>query len=104
MWGIDTRKSGFSPITWIHRPRPVITPEARDHKVGGTVLLRATFRADGTITDIEVTATVEFMTESAIESLQHSTFRPATFNGTPITVRRVPVKIEVNLEESKRRS
>jgi protein TonB len=104
VWGIDTKKPGYTPITWIHRPSPIITPEARAAKVSGTVILRATFKADGTITDIEIAAPVDFMTESAIQALEHSRFRPATFNGVPITVRRVPVKIEVSLEETRGRS
>jgi len=60
------------------------------------VVLRATFNADGTITDIEVAMPVDYMTESAIESLRRSTFRPATVNGIPITVRKVPIKIYVH--------
>jgi protein TonB len=104
VWGIDTKKPGYTPITWIHRPSPIITPEARAAKVSGTVILRATFKADGTITDIEIAAPVDFMTESAVQALEHSRFRPATFNGVPITVRRVPVKIEVSLEETRGRS
>jgi hypothetical protein len=58
--------------------------------------MRATFNADGTISDVELVMPVEFMTESAIESLRRSTFRPATVNGVPITVRKVPIKVFVH--------
>jgi TonB family protein len=58
----------------------------------GTVLLRATFNSDGTITDIEVVMPVDFMNESAVEALRRSTFQPATINGVPVTVRRVLIK------------
>src|SRR3989441_1318139 len=88
--------SGYRSWSWIHRPTPVITPEAREHQVIGMVLMRATFNADGTISDVELVMPVEFMTESAIESLRHSTFRPATVNGVPITVRKVPIKVFVH--------
>jgi len=87
---------GYRSWSWIHRPTPLITPEAREHQVIGIVLMRATFNADGTISDIELVMPVEFMTESAIESLRHSTFRPATVNGVPITVRKVPIKVFVH--------
>lgn len=91
--------SGFRNITWLHRPTPEVTPEAIQNKVQGQVLLRATFRSDGTITDIQVIMPVDFMTESAIESLKHSRFRPATVNGFPITLTNVPVKIEVSVDK-----
>jgi len=83
-------------IVWIHRARPIVTPEARANKVSGEVWLRATFREDGTITNIEVIREVPYMTESAIEALQRSTFRPATVKGRPVTVTNVPVRINVD--------
>jgi TonB family protein len=90
------RESGFSQFRWIYRPTPIVTPEAQENRVAGTVLLRATFHADGRITDIEIVNPVPFMTDSAIDSLTKSRFKPATLNGQPITVTRVPVRIEVH--------
>jgi TonB family protein len=90
---------GFTPFSWIRRVTPVITPEAQAAKVSGTVFVIATFRADGTITDIEIRNTVDYMTESAIAALKQSRFRPAKINGVPITLYRVPVKIEVTVNE-----
>ena len=83
---------GYKSWSWIHRQRAIVTREAADNKVMGTVLLRATFNADGTITDIEVVMPVDFMNESAEEALHRSTFNPATINGVPVTVRRVLIK------------
>jgi TonB family protein len=83
---------GYKSWSWIHRQRAIVTREAADNKVMGTVLLRATFNADGTITDIEVVMPVDFMNESAVEALSRSTFHPATINGVPVTVRRVLIK------------
>ncbi len=91
-----TKPSGFSQFTWIYRPTPVVTPEAQANKSSGTVLLRATFQANGTITDIEIINPIPFMTESAIDALQHSKFRPAAIDGRPITLTRVPVRINVH--------
>ena len=88
--------AGYKTWSWLRRSTATITPEAQENKVIGTVVLRATFNADGTITDIEVAMPVDYMTESAIESLRRSTFRPATVNGIPITVRKVPIKIYVH--------
>ncbi|HKQ09205.1 MAG TPA: energy transducer TonB [Blastocatellia bacterium] len=90
------KPSGYVPFALTYAPTPIVTPEAQEHKVIGRVLLRATFNANGTITDIEVINPVDYMTDSAIESLRRSKFRPATINGVPITVRRVPVRIDVH--------
>lgn len=86
-----------TPIVWLHRPTPVTTPEAQANKVKGEVWLRATFGQDGRITDIEVIREVPYMTESAKEALQRSTFRPATIKGRPVTLINVPVRINVDV-------
>jgi Gram-negative bacterial TonB protein C-terminal len=84
-------------IAWLRRPTPIIIPEAEANKVTGEVQLRATFQADGTITDVEVVRTVPYMTESAIDSLMRSKFRPATIKGVPVTLRKVLIIIRVKL-------
>lgn len=86
-----------TPIVWLHRPTPIITPEAQANKVKGEVWLRATFGEDGRITDIEVIREVPFMTESAMDALRRSTFRPATIKGRPVTLLNVPVRINVDV-------
>jgi TonB family protein len=92
---------GSTGIVWLRRPTPVTTPEAQANKVKGEVLLRATFQVDGRVTNIEVIRPVPYMTESAIYALEHSTFRPATINGKPITVFNVPVRININTVEER---
>jgi len=95
-WGSVKSKPGYTSITWIRRLRAVVSQEAQK-SVGeeSQVWLRATFRNDATITDIEVINGIDFMTEAAIDALKRSTFRPATLNGTPITVRNVVVSVGV---------
>jgi TonB family protein len=87
---------GYRPWTWIRRQTAIITPEAQENKVIGTVVLRATFNAGGTITDIQVAMPVDFMNESAKEALRRSTFHPATIRGVPVTVRNVLIRIDVH--------
>jgi TonB-like protein len=86
-----------TPIVWLYRPTPVTTPEAQANKVKGEVWLRATFGEDGKISDIEVIREVQYMTESAMEALQKSRFRPATVKGRPVTLTNVPVRINVDV-------
>ncbi len=95
-YNLFTKFPDRTPIVWLHRPTPVITPEAQANKVPGVVWLRATFSKDSKISDIEVIASeVPSMTESAIESLQRSSFTPATIKGRPVTLINVPVRINV---------
>jgi outer membrane biosynthesis protein TonB len=91
---------GSSGIVWIRRPRPVTTAEAQANKVKGEVWMMVTFRADGTIGEIEVIREVPFMTDSAIEAVRQSKFRPATVNGQPITLTRVPIRVNVTASEN----
>ena len=97
---VDFRNVGILPgyrsWSWIRRQTAIITPEAQENKVIGTVVLRATFNADGTITDIQVVMPVDFMNESAKEALRRSTFHPATVKGVPVTVRNVLIRINVH--------
>jgi TonB family protein len=90
-------RSGYVPFAWLYKARPIVTPEAQASGSAGTVLLRATLNADGTYSDIEVINGVEHMTDSAVEALRRSKFRPATVDGRPVTLRRVLIKIEVRI-------
>ncbi len=92
----EIRGNAYTPFQWLYRPRPVVTPEAQENKVIGTVIMKVTLTADGRVTDIEVVNPVSYMTESAIESLRRSKFRPAMVNGRPITLTRVPIQIQVH--------
>lgn len=93
-----SRMPDTTGIVWIKRVRPIITPEAAADKIHGYVLLEATFNADGTITDIRVRQSLASMDDAAVEALQKAKFRPATIKGVPVTLRRVPVKVNVNLD------
>jgi TonB family protein len=90
----------YTPFTWTRRFNAAITPEAEENKVIGIVVLRATLHADGTIGDVEVVMPVEYgMTESAIQALMRCKFKPATVNGRPVTLRKVPIKIHVHYQK-----
>ena len=101
-WRLINNKQGYHKFEWVYRPYPQITPEAAAEQADGSVLLRATFRADGTISDIEVVDPIPHMTQSAIEALQHCKFRPATLYGEPITLTHVLVIVNVRTGVSSR--
>lgn len=70
----------------ISRPKPVYTEEARNHKVSGTVVLRAIFRSDGGVTDIRTVSGLPYgLTERAVEAAKKIKFRPATVEGRPVS-------------------
>ena len=97
-YGDMTRFPDRTNIVFTYRVRPIVTREAQENKIYGYVLLEATFNADGTITDIVVRQHLPNMDDEAVEAVKRIKFRPATIKGVPVTLRRVPIKVPVNLE------
>lgn len=74
--------------TILYKEKARYAEEARQQKVQGTVLLMATFNANGTLSDIRVVRGLPFgLTEEAIISAKRIRFQPAVENGVPVTVR-----------------
>jgi TonB family protein len=72
----------------LYKEKARYTEDARVKQVQGAVVLRATFSADGRITDIFVVRGLpEGLTEMAIEAAQRIRFRPAIRDGVPVSVR-----------------
>ena len=83
---IPWANSRLSP-TIIYKEKARYTEQARQKLIQGTVVLRATFSADGRITDIRVIRGLpDGLTESAIVAAQRIRFQPALRNGVPVTV------------------
>ena len=77
----------IEPIQITKRPRVQYTDEARREKIQGQVVLRVTFKADGTIGPISVIESLpNGLTDKAIEAAKLIEFKPATRNGIPFTV------------------
>lgn len=79
------------------RPRPDYTEEARTVKVQGTVIIEATFRADGQITNVHVIRGLGFgLDEKAIQAVMQIRFRPAERQGRPVDVKqRISVSFQL---------
>jgi TonB family protein len=68
------------------RAEPQYTEEARKNRVGGTVVLRAVFAADGTVKNILVLRSLPHgLTEAAVQAARGITFVPATKDGRPVS-------------------
>ncbi len=82
------RPSG--PTTGIQirsKPRPGYTDTARQNNVQGTVMLRVTFQANGTIGSISpIKGLPNGLTEKAIAAARQISFSPAMRNGQPYSV------------------
>jgi TonB family protein len=69
----------------IRRPPPAYTPDARRRRVSGSVLLRATLLADGTIGRIVLTKSLDQdLDRQAFLSAKQIKFIPAEMDGRPV--------------------
>ncbi|HZS46026.1 MAG TPA: TonB family protein [Blastocatellia bacterium] len=77
-----------SKLQLLSNPRPDYTEEARKNKITGTVLVEATFRADGKIAGARVVRGLGYgLDEKAIEAVMKISFRPAERNGKPVSIK-----------------
>ena len=81
-----------------YKPDPSYTQEARDAKLQGTVKLKVTIAADGTVSNVKEISTPlgKGLDERAIEALKTWKFKPATKKGKPVE-RKVDVEITFKL-------
>lgn len=71
----------------LSKPRPNYTDFARFYNIQGTIMLRVTFLADGTIGAVTPTTKLPFgLTTQSIEVAKRMTFEPAMRNGVAVTV------------------
>ena len=74
-------------IKILSKPRPGYTDAARQNNIQGTVILRVTFQANGSIGGISpVKGLGNGLTEQAIAAARRISFEPAKVNGVPQSV------------------
>jgi len=72
------------PVEIISKPNPLYTPEARQLRVEGEVLLEVTFQSSGTVRVVRVVQGLGHgLDESAIHAAEQIRFRPAQRDGQP---------------------
>ncbi|HZV58762.1 MAG TPA: energy transducer TonB [Candidatus Eremiobacteraceae bacterium] len=80
-----------------NRPEPGYSDAAREARFQGTLLLEATIRSDGNISDIKVLRGAPFgLNDQARKTVAGWKCKPALLNGTPIATR-VPIEIMFRL-------
>jgi TonB family protein len=78
-----------TPPVPTYQPQPPYTPQARQAKIGGTVVLMIKIDEQGNVTEASETSKPlgEGLDEKAIEAVKKWKFKPATRYGVPVTVR-----------------
>jgi protein TonB len=77
-------------IRILSKPRPGYTDEARQQNVRGTVILRVTFLANGSIGSVSTVKGLPYgLTEKAIAAARQIRFTPKLQNGQAVTVNKV---------------
>lgn len=69
------------------KPEPAYTQAAKEAQIEGTVVLRAVFAADGTVSNILVVSSLpKGLTQRAIQGARKIKFVPAEINGRPVSM------------------
>jgi len=90
--GVD----GVTAPSIVYKVNPSYTPEAKEAKIQGTVVVTAIVNALGRADDIQVTRSLDSHLEAnAIASLSQWLFKPGTKDGQPVDV---AVTIEINFK------
>jgi len=87
-----------SPIP-IYQPKPKYTADAMRAKVQGTVVMSAVVLADGSVTDVKITRSLDQsfgLDEEAMRTARTWKFRPGTLKGEPVAVR-IQIELDFNL-------
>jgi protein TonB len=93
---VYTPGDGVSLPVPVTRVIPQYTPEARDARIEGTVVLDCVVLADGTVGDVSVARSLDSvlgLDQQAVNASKQWTFKPGTKDGKPVAVR---VQIEIN--------
>ncbi len=74
-------------VKLLSQPKPPYTEEARKNQINGTVVLKVTFNANGTIGSITPVRSLGYgLTEQAIAAARNIRFEPAKRGGVPYTI------------------
>jgi hypothetical protein len=73
------------PLRIISKPRPGYTDAGRIYRIEGTVVLKITFSADGTVGSVTAVSKLPMgLTQSSISAARAIAFEPATHGGKPV--------------------
>lgn len=83
----DASEGSNEPLTVISTPRAIYTSAAREAKTQGSVLVRVTLLANGSVGAVEVVRGLDNgLTEQAVGAARKIAFLPKRVNSVPVTV------------------
>jgi TonB family protein len=97
--GIYNIGNGVTSPVPIFKPQPKYTADAMRAKVQGTVVMSAVVLADGSVSDIRITRSLDQsfgLDEEAKKTAAQWRFRPGTKQGEPVAVR-IQIELDFNL-------
>ena len=79
--------AGVSAPVVVKEARPQYTPEAKDARIQGAVILECVVRVDGTVGDVTVITLLDAgLDQEAIKAVKQWRFEPGTKDGKPVPV------------------
>jgi len=79
---------GVAEAALVHKVSPAYPMRARTERLTGTVILSAAIGVDGSVGDIDVVKGSPLLAEAAKAAVRQWRYRPATLNGSAITVQK----------------
>jgi len=90
---LQSQETTTNPVL-LHRVEPQYTPEAKDARVEGRIVLLVEIREDGVPDNIEIKQPLDAgLDKNAVDAVRQWRFEPATRNGQPVAVK---ATIEIN--------
>jgi periplasmic protein TonB len=71
---------------YVFGPSPEYTPQALEHEVQGTLMVKCIVTVEGKVHDCRVVKSLPFMDRAVIDALQRRRYKPATMGNRPIDV------------------
>jgi periplasmic protein TonB len=84
--GVHAISSGVAEGMLIRKVDPIYPKFARDSRVSGTVVLKATITKTGSISGLEVVSGPRILSEAAVNAVRFWRYRPYLLNGEPVDV------------------
>lgn len=85
--------SGVAAGLLIKKVRPDYPKKARKRRIQGTVIMTATIRKEGDITDLTLVSGDSLLAEAAFAAVKQWKYRPYLVNGQPVAVK---TQVQVN--------
>ena len=85
----EPNEKGVLPPRILTQVKAEYTSAAREARIKGNVVLRATVKADGTVSDVALVRSLDAvhgLDDAAIKALEQWRFRPGTKDGQPVAV------------------